>query len=96
MGSGGKKHYSVKNPHWQRKVDSKRTGCQCQITFKTYPDRDEVLGFYNQNHDHPIGGENARFIRIPYEDRVRIAEMLRMGIEPKEVVSLTIFHVSVY
>ena len=40
----------------QRKVDSKRTGCQCRITFKTYPDRDEVLGFYNQNHDHPIGG----------------------------------------
>ena len=86
MGSGGKKHYTLKNPHWQRKVESKRTGCQCRITFKTYPDTKEVLGFYTEDHDHPIGGENACFIRIPYEDRVRIAEMLRMGIEPKRVV----------
>lgn len=91
MGSGGKKHYIIKNPQWQRKVSTKRTGCQCRITFKTYPDTQQVLGFYTEEHDHPIGNENARFIRIPYEDRVRIAEMLRMGIEPRNVVSFLIF-----
>ncbi len=86
MGSGGKKRYTVKNTHWQRKIDTKRTGCQCRVTFKIYPDTKEVLGFYTDEHDHPIGDENARFIQIPYEDRIRIAEMLRMGIEPKKVV----------
>jgi hypothetical protein len=35
-GTGGQKVYEKKNPHWERKVDSKLTDCNCLLVVKTY------------------------------------------------------------
>jgi hypothetical protein len=35
QGSGGRSTYQPKN-NWERKIDSKRTGCPCRLTVKTY------------------------------------------------------------
>ncbi|KAJ7737803.1 hypothetical protein DFH07DRAFT_689677, partial [Mycena maculata] len=71
-----------------RKVPSKRilTGCQCRLTVKTYPGMEEVLGRYTHEHSHPTGDANAHFIRIPVEIRVRIAELLCMGVDCARVL----------
>jgi hypothetical protein len=71
-----------------RKLPSKRilTGCQCRLTVKTYPGTEEVLGRYTHGHSHPTGDANARFIRIPVETRLRIAELLRMGVDRARVL----------
>ncbi|KAJ7301891.1 hypothetical protein DFH08DRAFT_622795, partial [Mycena albidolilacea] len=71
-----------------RKVPSKRilTGCPCRLTVKTYLGTDEVLGRYTHGHSHPTGDANARFIRIPVETRLRIAELLRMGVDRARVL----------
>ncbi|KAJ7572455.1 hypothetical protein C8J56DRAFT_807390 [Mycena floridula] len=86
QGSGGKKKYNLKNPPRHRKISQKRTGCSCRITFKKYPDTECVLGFYNAKHDHQTGQANAPYTRVRHEDRIWIAAMLRMGIEPQRVL----------
>ncbi|KAJ7673456.1 hypothetical protein B0H17DRAFT_947186 [Mycena rosella] len=71
-----------------RKVPTKRivTGCQCRLTVKTYPGTQQVLGCYTHEHSHPTGDANARFIRIPVDTRLRIAELLRMGVDRARVL----------
>ncbi|KAJ7436515.1 hypothetical protein B0H11DRAFT_1754820 [Mycena galericulata] len=78
----------TKKTAWGRKVPSKRivTGCQCRLTVKTYPGMQEVLGRYTHEHSHPTGDANARFVRIPAETRLRIAELLRMGVDRARVL----------
>lgn len=87
-GSGGNngQHY-VKKHDRTRKIESKRTDCECRLTVKTYPGTDTVLGLYQATHDHPIGYENARFTRLPDETRAEIERLLRLGVDPKTVVS---------
>jgi hypothetical protein len=46
----------------------------------------EVLGRYTNEHSHPTGDANARFVRIPVETRLRIAELLRMGVDRARVL----------
>jgi hypothetical protein len=46
----------------------------------------DSVGFYHDQHDHLTGKANAPYTRVSHEDRVRIAAMLRMGIEPRRVV----------
>ncbi|KAJ7091313.1 hypothetical protein C8R43DRAFT_835691, partial [Mycena crocata] len=71
-----------------RNVPSKRilTGCQCRLTVKTYPGTEEILGRYTHEHSHPTGDPNARFICIPIETRLRIAELLQMGVDRSRVL----------
>lgn len=92
QGSGGQKNYTKKNPEGKRKIPTKRTGCNCSLTVKTYPGVTTVLGQYEAQHDHPIGGNELRFTRVSTETRTRIAEMLRMKIVPDEIVSPQSIH----
>ncbi|KAJ7589534.1 hypothetical protein C8J56DRAFT_784895, partial [Mycena floridula] len=86
QGSHGKSNYQLKFPDRKRKRSKKWTGCQCRITFRFYPNTPHILAFYNDVHDHAIGNANLMYTRIRPDDRLRIVEMLRMGIEPKRVL----------
>ncbi|KLO10303.1 hypothetical protein SCHPADRAFT_800198, partial [Schizopora paradoxa] len=68
-----------------RKKSTKRTGCECALTIKTYPDTECVLGRYTSSHSHELGNANLRFTRLSESARAQIATLLRLGIEPPKV-----------
>jgi len=85
-GTGGKSKYKKKKEDRGRNIPSKRCGCTSRLIVKCYPNTEQVLGLYEATHSHPIGQDNARFMRLPEETRVRIAEMLRMGVTHEHIV----------
>jgi hypothetical protein len=88
-GTGGSKAgYVKKNPHWERKVPSKITGCSASLTVKSYPGTDYLLGIYDTDHNHPVGTENLRFTRISSSTRDWIAALVRTHVKTKEIVCL--------
>lgn len=87
QGTGGDKLYVKKFPDRDRKIPTKRTGCNCSLQVRYYPNTSRVLGKYVTNHSHPIGSENARYTRLSLETQTRIAEMIRMGITQDKIVS---------
>lgn len=84
----GTKPYEKKHPTRKRKVPAKAAGCPAQLIIKTYPNTQTVLGYFDNAHSHPVGDDNARFCRISFETRLRIAEMLRTGVDPDRIVCL--------
>lgn len=54
---GGNVTYQCKND-WERKIPSKKTGCQCCLTIKLYLQSDTILGKYENEHDHTLGNDN--------------------------------------
>lgn len=86
-GAGGAGHYIKKHPERKQKIPSKLCDCSCHLTLKCYTGTSKVLGIYEDKHTHSIGPANARFTRLTVETRTRIAEMLRMGISHKRIVS---------
>lgn len=88
-GTGGWKAYEKKNPHWERKVDSKLTDCGCSLVVKTYHDVETVLGRYHPDHNHPTGSENIKYTRISCKTRNWIAAMVpsRGKVDSDHVVS---------
>jgi hypothetical protein len=89
QGSGGKSHYQP-TKGWTREISTKRTGCSCRLTVKTYPGTAEVLGLYNSDHSHPTGDENLKYTRLDVETRKEIENYLRLGVEPKKVVNISL------
>lgn len=87
QGTGGSKKYTRKFPEQGRKVPTKRSGCTSRLTIKSYPNTARVLGRYEETHSHATGQVNARFTRLSMETRIKIAEMLRIGITHKRIVS---------
>lgn len=87
QGTGGSKKYKKKHPKQGRKVPSKQCGCTSHLIVKCYPNTEQVLGLYEDEHSHPIGQDNARFTCLPEETHLQMAEMLRMGISHKQIVS---------
>ncbi|KAJ6582642.1 hypothetical protein DFH09DRAFT_869560, partial [Mycena vulgaris] len=75
QGSGGKSAYQQRN-NWTRKISSKRTGCPCRLTIKTYPGTCQVLGFYKAEHSHAMGDENLKYMRLDAETRQEIEKYL--------------------
>ncbi|KAJ7464374.1 hypothetical protein FB451DRAFT_992177, partial [Mycena latifolia] len=71
QGSGGKSAYQPKHAR-KRKISTKRTGCPCRLTVKTYPGTSEVLGFYKEEHSHATGDENLKYTRLDAETRQEI------------------------
>src|SRR5882762_7927041 len=61
--TGGKREYQ-RTMASERKIPSKKTGCRCRLTVKSYPHTETILGWYEDKHDHPIGDENLRFTRM--------------------------------
>ena len=84
--TGGKSKYQKKN-EWERKIPSKKTGCQCCLTIKRYPHTETILGRYEDRHDHALGDDNLRFIRLSRKIRNLVMDMVYIGIESKAIVS---------
>ncbi|CAA7265433.1 unnamed protein product [Cyclocybe aegerita] len=83
-GTGGRKPYVKKNPHWGRKVPSKLTGCLASLTIKSYLSVPYILGIYVSGHNHPLGAENLKFTRIPsqHSRNAGYSEFLNTGAVP--------------
>ena len=66
--SGGKTNRENKYD-WDRKIPSKKTGCKCQLIIKQYLGTETMLGKYQGEHNHPLGDDNLRFLRLSTEVR---------------------------
>ena len=84
--SGGQVDRANAN-HWDRKIPSKKTGCGCRLVIKQYPGTDTMLGKYEGKHDHPLGDDNLRFLRLSENTRNLVMEMIHTRIDPKAIVS---------
>ena len=84
--SGGQKLYDKKLSDWQCKIDSKKTGCRCQIEIKSYPHTETILGRYKEDHDHEIQLANIPFTRLSQAARDKIKVMLKQKVDQKEIV----------
>ena len=84
--SGGQKEYDKKHPDSYRKVDSKKTGCHCQIEIKFYYHTITILGRYVQEHDHEIRSANIAYTRLSQTARDQIKVMLKQKVDQKEIV----------
>jgi len=58
--SGGRSHY-VKKHNWKQAIPVKKSGCKCHLTVKFYPNTEEVLGMYTDEHSHKVGNKNSWF-----------------------------------
>ena len=84
--SGGQKPYDKKLPDQQCKIDSKKTGCQCQIKIKFYPHTKTILGCYREDHDHKIQLANIAYTCLSQAARDKIKVMLKQKVDQKEIV----------
>jgi hypothetical protein len=84
--SGGQKEYEKKHPDWQRKIDSKKIGCRCQIEIKHYPHTLAILGRYAEEHSHKIQLANVAYTRLSQAARDQIKVMLKQKVDQKEIV----------
>lgn len=84
--TGGQSQYKKKHPDWNRKLESKKTGCRCQITIKLYPHTLTVLGRYDADHDHEVGLANIAYTRMSPAARETINVMLKQKMDHKEIV----------
>jgi hypothetical protein len=84
--TGGDRHYQKKFPDRYRKIESKKTGCRCQLTIKLYPHTQTVLGRYDADHDHPIGLANIAYTRISRAAREKINVLLEQRVHRNEIV----------
>jgi hypothetical protein len=84
--TGGVTKYEKKHPDRTRKIDSKKTGCGCQIHIKIYPHTQIVLGRYIADHDHEVGSANIAYTRMSHAAREKINSMLEQKMEHKEIV----------
>ena len=69
-----------------RKIPSKKTGCQCRLTLKFYRHTETILGRYESKHDHPLGDDNLRFTRLTDRTRELVMEMVHTGVKTKIIV----------
>lgn len=83
-----KKRASKSAPDSGRKKSTKRTGCQCALTIKTYPNTSEVLGHFQSDHSHELGNANLCFTRLSRDARKQIASYLAMGVEPQTIENM--------
>ena len=88
--TGGKSDYQ-KQHEWERKIPSKKTDCQCNLTIKRYPNTEVILGKYHDEHNHPLGDDNLRFLRLSDKIRNLVMDMVHIGIESKIIVSYASF-----
>jgi hypothetical protein len=70
-----------------RKIPSKKSGCWCRLTIKLYRHTEIILGNYENEHDHPLGDENLRFIRLSDMTKDLVMDMVHTKIEAKAIVS---------
>ena len=71
------------------KILTKKTGHQYHLTIKMYLHTKTILGKYEGQHDHALGDDNLRFLRLLDGIRVHLMEMIHMGMDSKAIVSVT-------
>ena len=84
--SGGKPHREKKHQH-DRKIPSMKTGCRCKLIVKQYPGTEIILGKYEGAHDHPLGDDNLRFLRLSNKVRNLVKGMILTGMGSQAMVS---------
>ena len=82
----------VKKTQMERKIPSKKMGCQCHLTIKRYLWTETILGKYVDQHDHPLGNDNLRFIRLSRKIRDLVMDIVYIGINSKVIVSHNYIH----
>src|SRR5271163_2741834 len=75
--SGGRSKYQKKHDQ-ERSIPSKKVGCSCRLTLKTYPNTSKILGLYVDRHTHETGNKNMCFTRLRKETRDEIERLLRL------------------
>ena len=63
--------YTKKHPDWERKIETKKSGCRCQVIIKSYPHTPTILGRYLAEHDHEIGSANITYTHLSGIARVK-------------------------
>jgi hypothetical protein len=84
--SGGKTDRE-KKLNFDRKIPSKKTGCKCRLIIKQYPNTEVILGKYMGEHDHLLGGDNLRFLRLSHKVRNLVMDMVCTGMGCQAIVS---------
>jgi hypothetical protein len=84
--TGAEKNYQKKFPDQKRKIESKKTGCWCQLTIKLYPHTPTILERYEANHDHEIGIANLAYTQMSRPAQEKIIAMLMQRIDHKEIM----------
>jgi len=77
---------SQPKPGANRKIERKFADCKCKITVKLYWHVPTVLGRYETEHNHEIHDENLRYTRLSTETRALVLDLLRLRVNPKEIV----------
>ncbi len=72
---------------WDRKIPSMKTGCQCHLIIKLYLDTKTILGKYEAQHNHALGNDNLRFLRLSDSIRKLVMEMIFTGMGSQAIVS---------
>ena len=79
--------YTKKHPNWERKIETKKSGCRCQVIIKSYPHTPTILGRYLAEHDHKIGSANIAYTHLSGIAQERIKIMLIQKIDRCAIVS---------
>ena len=87
-GMGRKSHY-MKKTTCERKINSKRIKgrCPCYVRIKTYPHTSAVMCKYNQDHSHPTGKDNLKYIWIWASVWDQIESWVYFDVTDQEIVS---------
>jgi hypothetical protein len=84
--SGGWKNYQKKYPERQCKIDSKKSGCHCQIVIKRYHHTPTILGRYEVKHNHEVSLANLAYTHMSRIAWEKIKFMLQLKIDCREIV----------
>jgi hypothetical protein len=84
--SGGKQDRETVH-EWDQKIPSMKTGCQCRLIIKKYLQTETILGKYDSRHNHPLGDENLRYLRLSHKIRSLVMDMIREGTDPEAIMS---------
>jgi hypothetical protein len=91
--SGGQSKYEKQYLDRQCNIDSKKTGCRCQVAIKHYSHTLTILGHYAEQHNHEIQLANVAYTRLSHAAREKIKVLLKQKVDRKEIVckQLSIF-----
>ncbi|KAH9014443.1 hypothetical protein EDB85DRAFT_2157411 [Lactarius pseudohatsudake] len=85
--SGGKWDPEDKS-QFKHKIAPMKTGCQCRVTIKMYPHTDTILGKCEGDHDHTLGDDNLRFLRLTERTKISVMDMVCKGMDSKAILKV--------
>ena len=64
-----------------------KTGCWSCLTIKLYLNTETILGKYEDQHNHALGDDNLRFLRLSKRIRNLVMDLVHIGVDSKAIVS---------